>query len=367
MLNDKKSIVRAVLFSAVFSCMAGFAMAQSDFTPRWSTLIGNFDRYYDLESEEITNVYQEIERMNAIYDSSGKRSFDIAFFPHIRAKKFYEVTPYNDEDGNPIANDNTVAKAIMEARYLLNAHSVIGVAEDEPINLVFNMFPRQDTNVVFTRVASDRFNNNISFLCMIGYDPRLDSLWHQRKKFFNEAEAFAAEAGFFQDVSEQAWQNFSHHLRAAMCSHLQIATWLTEPPELALDIDKANRKNKAFCYIMAYAGLMAARDGYPAIMPKLVQMFEQIEDAGTPVFGMKILVADISPREGRVRIEANVAVPFSPFSILKEAAKLDYMQLAPRDELANAIFDIVEKTEFDGDYLVNRWLTEEFKSYRMGF
>ena len=342
-------------------------MAQSDFAPRWAKIIGNFDRYYELSPEEMTDVYKDIERFNAIYDASGTGDFDIAFFPHIRAKQFYEITPYNDENGQPIADDDTVAKAIMEMRYLLNANSGVGVAEDAPINLVFNMFPKQETNVVFARVARTRFYKEFTFLCMIGFDPRLDTLWHERKRFFDEAENFAVEAGFFQDVSEKAWQNFMHHLRAAMCSHLQIATWLTEPPSLAMDIDKINRKNKAFSYIFAYAGLMSARDGYPAIMPKLLQMFEQIEEAGTPVFGMKILVVDISPRDGKPRIEDNVAYPFSPFIILKEAAQLDYRQLQPRDELADAVFGIVQKAEFDGDYLVNRWLTEEFDSYRMGF
>lgn len=367
LFKKKKATILGVLFSTFLACMAGFAAAQSDFTPRWAAIIDNFDLYFELSPAEITDVYQEVERLNALYDGSGEGAFDIAFFPDIRAKQFYEITPYNDEDGQPIADDNTVAKAIMEVRYVLNANSVIGVAEDGPINLALNMLPRQDTNVVFARVAFDRFNRKISFLCMIGYDPRLDSKWQQRKAFFDEAEAFAAEAGFFQDVPEKAWQNFSHHLRAAMCSHLQIATWLTEPPSLAFDIDKANRKNKAFSYIMAYAGLMAARDGYPAIMPKLLQMFEQIEEAGTPVFGMKVLVVDMSSEEGKVRIESDVAVPFSPFIILKEASKLDYMQLEPRDELANAVFAIVEKAKFDGDYLANRWLTEEFESYRMGF
>ena len=182
-----------------------------------------------------------------------------------------------------------------------------------------------------------------------------------------QAKDYAIALKIYEDITDEAWRNFAHHLRAAMCVHPEIAAWVIEPPGLVLDISKLDRKNKAFSFAFAFAAIASARDGYNIVLPKFTEMFKNMEEEGTPVFAMKQFVADLHPKSGKIRMESAIAYPFTPYQIIKKAGELDYMSYANAAELAQAIFEIAAVAEFDSAEINNRWMTEEFLSFRMGF
>jgi hypothetical protein len=357
--------------------LAGFVLlgganvyANDDFTPRWVKVIDNYDGFYELDNEELTRLYQDLKLWNANYgrpygELPSKETYNIAFYPDIRGRRFYEITPYVDEYGKDIPANDTVNKANMELRYVLNQSSIISRPDSGTVNLVFNLIPRQHTDVVFARASNTPFFKETSNLCLISYNPKLDKDWSQRKEFFNRAKEFASTVKMY-DIPEEGWQNFMYHLRAGMCVNSDVAKWVSEPSGLVLDVKKINNKNRAFSFIFTYAALASARDGYEMIMPKFLSLFEMLEDDGTPVFTMKLLSVDMHSSGGKIVHDADIAFPFTPFIILKEAAKLDYMALKTPDEIADAVFNILLENEFDSEAVANKWLTEEYDSYRMG-
>ncbi len=364
----KRIMVGMVALTALWvASNAVLAQSLGDFTPRWAKAIESYNGYYELSNEELSTVYKDLERFNALYDQQGEDVFDIAFYPDLRGKRFYEITPYSDSYGRPIDEKDTVKKTITELRYVLNGNSLIKLADDSPINVVLNLMPKQDTNIVFARTSDTPFFKKKSNICLISYNARLDSNWDGRKEFFDEAKPYASKVKFYDEVPDVEWRNFIHHVRAAMCVHPEVASWIIEPPGLVLDLDLMTRKNKAFSFVLAYAALASARDGYTTILPKLTEMFKLLEESGTPVFKMKLLVADLSPKSGKMKTESNIAYPFTPYTIIEKAGELDYMSYATMQELSDAVFGIAVAAEFDSYEINNKWLTEEFLSYRMGF
>lgn len=342
------------------------AAADENFAPRWSIIVDNYNGYFKLKNEELATIYQDIDTLNKVYDQQGEGVFDIAFFPDLRAKKFYEITPYSDSRGQPIADDDTVKKTIMEVRYLLNGNSMIKFAGDSPINMLLNLLPKQDTNLIFARTSDTPFFRKTSNLCLISYDPRLDDMWHARKEFFKTSKQFASEAEMYH-VPDEAWRSFTTHLRAGLCVEKNIASWAIEPQGLVMNPEKTERKNRAFSFALVYAALAAKREGYDMLLPKFIDIFKGIEEeSGVPVFTMKLMVADLHTRGGSVRVDSRIAYPFTPLEILEKAVDIDVSAYDNMHDLAEDVFRLVIDTKLDTNFINSRWMTEEFKSYRMG-
>lgn len=363
-------LVFSLAFLSVFLVIfqrASLATPEGDFTPRWSMIVDNYNGYYKLKNEDLATIYKDVDRLNKMYDQQGEGVFDIAFFPDLRARKFYEITPYNDSRGRPIADEDTVKKTIMEVRYLLNGNSLIKLAEDSPINMLLNLIPKQDTNVIFARTSDTPFFRRTSNLCLISYDPRSDDMWLARKAFFKTTKEIASDVGMYH-VPDEAWHSFMTHLRAGLCIEKDIASWAIEPQGLVMNPAKTERKNKAYSFAFVYAALMAKREGYDMILPKLIDIFKEIDSrSGIPVFTMKLMVADLHARGGSIRVDSNIAYPFTPLGMLEKAQELDVSSYETAQDLSEAVLRIVIKEKLDTNLINSRWMTEEFESYRMGF
>lgn len=373
----------ALLLMAVFAVVAFHekAMAQSQqqggqaqddkkFLPRWAMNLQSTDGYFDLTAEELQPIYVDIGKLNKFYDQSSAKAHDISFFPDMRTRQLYEAVPYNDERGQPIPKEDWVSRVVMEVKYQLNRNSNLAQIRNAPVNDVLNQYIKDKTGVIFLRTSKTPFFDQVANMCLIAYDARLDTHWEMRKAFFGDAKEMAGDAGLYEKVSPEAWRDFIQNLRASMCVDENVVKWLLEPPSLKLDAEKAKHKNLAFTYMFSYAALATARDGYPEVLDHLAQFFTKMQKSATPVFGMKIVSVDIHSSGTKTQMSNEIAYPFLPAEILNELKEMkssDVQTLQTPQDMSDAVLRRVIKMNVDSNDLMTRWLTEEYKSYRIGF